>query len=388
MYKKKDRRALYITIAAITAVIALLIGAAVFKRARTAEKETDVPEAAVTHEILVYKAIGGNIEFDEKYLVDQNDTEARLKAAEDEMITMLVTPLAGYVFENLKINDASNITREENYLVNDAAGNSRRINFVMPHTDVIMNFTFSRIRETEKQTEKVQEETQAPEPPYGLRLHGLTAEIIASYNGMFDDTAFLQALGDDLHISSPGSAYHNVTDVTFSDEAYEKEAESDKVFHYVFFNHDREWKVLATYYKHENAFVFTEPETETEVQSEPQTQPSSGSTSAPSSGSNMSYYGGGGGYAGTASEGSEISFDIMQVSKTFLKYVGGEEPFYGKTFDYVQSKGLTGDIVGTMSSYRIFPEENRAEFRITLSSGGAIEGTYDRKKNSFHFAGL
>ena len=148
MYKKKDRRALYITIAAITAVIALLIGAAVFKRARTAEKETDVPKAAATHEILVYKAIGGNIEFDEKYLVDQNDTEARLRAAEDEMITMLVAPLAGYEFEDLKINDASNITREENYLVNEAAGRSRRINFVMPHTDIIMNFTFSRIRET------------------------------------------------------------------------------------------------------------------------------------------------------------------------------------------------------------------------------------------------
>ena len=388
MYKKKDRRALYITIAAITAVIALLIGAAVFKRARTAEKETDVPEAAVTHEILVYKAIGGNIEFDEKYLVDQNDTEARLRAAEDEMITMLVAPLAGYEFGDLKINDASNITHEENYLVNEAAGRSRRINFVMPHTDIIMNFTFSRIRETEKQTEKPQDETQAPEPPYGLRLHGLTAEIIASYNGMFDDTAFLQTLGDDLHISSPGSSYHSVTDVTFSDEAYEKEAESDKVFHYVYFNHDREWKVLATYYKHENAFVFTEPETETEVQTEPQTQAAATNSSSSSSGGNISYYGGGGGYSGTASQGSETSLDIMQVSKTFLKYVGGEEPFYGKTFDYVLSKGLTGDIVGTMSSYRIFPEENRAEFRITLSSGGAIEGSYDKKKDRFHFSGL
>ena len=388
MYKKKDRKALYITIAVILAVITLLIVLGIINRNRRRNVPEDTTNITASHEILIYKAVGGNIEFDENYLVEENDSEVHLKAKEDEMITMLVTPLAGRTFSDLKINDASNITREENYLVNDAAGNSKRINFVMPHTDIIMNFSFSRIEQTEKQTEPVQEETQEEEPPYGLRLHGLTAEIIASYSGMFDDRIFLQALGDDLRIDAPDSEYSNVRDVTFSEEPYEGEEESDKVFHYVYFNHDKEWKVLAAYYKRENAFVFTKPSEETQVQTEPQTQAQTTSAAGSGSPGSSSGYGSYGSYGSANAVTEETSFDIMQVSTVFLKYVGGEEPFYGKTFEYILSKGLTGQVVGTMSSYSIDPEKKTAQFRITLSSGGAIEGTYDKAKNSFRFSGL
>lgn len=388
MYKKKDRKALYITIAVILAVITLLIVLGIINRNRRRNVPEDTTNITASHEILIYKAVGGNIEFDENYLVEENDSEVHLKAKEDEMITMLVTPLAGRTFSDLKINDASNITREENYLVNDAAGNSKRINFVMPHTDIIMNFSFSRIAQTEKQTEPVQEETQEEEPPYGLRLHGLTAEIIASYSGMFDDRIFLQALGDDLRIDAPDSEYSNVRDVTFSEEPYEGEEESDKVFHYVYFNHDKEWKVLAAYYKRENAFVFTKPSEETQVQTEPQTQAQTSSAAGSGSPGSSSGYGSYGSYGSANAVTEETSFDIMQVSTVFLKYVGGEEPFYGKTFEYILSKGLTGQVVGTMSSYSIDPEKKTAQFRITLSSGGAIEGTYDKAKDSFRFSGL
>ncbi len=388
MYKKKDRKALYITIAVILAVITLLIVLGIINRNRRRNVPEDTTNITASHEILIYKAVGGNIEFDENYLVEENDSEVHLKAKEDEMITMLVTPLAGRTFSDLKINDASNITREENYLVNDAAGNSKRINFVMPHTDIIMNFSFSRIAQTEKQTEPVQEETQEEEPPYGLRLHGLTAEIIASYSGMFDDRIFLQALGDDLRIDAPDSEYSNVRDVTFSEEPYEGEEESDKVFHYVYFNHDKEWKVLAAYYKRENAFVFTKPSEETQVQTEPQTQAQTTSAAGSGSPGSSSGYGSYGSYGSANAVTEETSFDIMQVSTVFLKFVGGEEPFYGKTFEYILSKGLTGQVVGTMSSYSIDPEKKTAQFRITLSSGGAIEGTYDKAKNSFRFSGL
>ena len=388
MYKKKDRKALYITIAVVLAVITLLIVLGIINRNRRRNVPEETTDITASHEILIYKAVGGNIEFDENYLVEENDSEVHLKAKEDEMITMLVTPLAGRTFSDLKINDASNITREENYLVNDAAGNSKRINFVMPHTDIIMNFSFSRIAQTEKQTEPVQEETQEEEPPYGLRLHGLTAEIIASYSGMFDDRIFLQALGDDLRIDAPDSEYSNVRDVTFSEEPYEGEEESDKVFHYVYFNHDKEWKVLAAYYKRENAFVFTKPSEETQVQTEPQTQAQTSSAAGSGSPGSSSGYGSYGSYGSANAVTEETSFDIMQVSTVFLKYVGGEEPFYGKTFEYILSKGLTGQVVGTMSSYSIDPEKKTAQFRITLSSGGAIEGTYDKAKNSFRFSGL
>ena len=76
----------------------------------------------------------------------------------------------------------------------------------------------------------------------------------------------------------------------------------------------------------------------------------------------------------------------MQVSKTFLKYVGDQDRFYEECFQYVLLKGGSGYIVGTMSNYEILPEKEKAT--ITLSTGGVIEGSYSRKKNAFSFGGL
>ena len=78
----------------------------------------------------------------------------------------------------------------------------------------------------------------------------------------------------------------------------------------------------------------------------------------------------------------------MQVSKTFLKFVGDQDRFYEECFQYVLLKGGTGNIVGTMSSYKILPEKEKAKFTITLSTGGTIEGTYNRKKDAYSFGGL
>ena len=55
---------------------------------------------------------------------------------------------------------------------------------------------------------------------------------------------------------------------------------------------------------------------------------------------------------------------------------------------YVLLKGGTGNIVRTMSSYKILPEKEKAKFTITLSTGGTIEGTYNRKKDAYSFKGL
>lgn len=417
MYKKKDRKAMYITLGVVAAVIILLITLTAVKNARS-RRALVVTEEVPTHEILIYKTVGGNIEFDKRYLVSENEKEVHLVASEDELISMLAKPLSGRVFGGLTINDASDITKEENYLVNDDTGDAKRINFVMPHTDIIMNFRFNREEvqpEPEPETEKKETETEKQSEtgsPYGLRLHGLSAEVIASYNGMFDDRVFLQTLGDELHISSSESAYHTVTDVTFSEEPYSGEEESDKVFHYIYFNHDKEWKVLATYFKHENAYVFTEA-----TDDEPETAEDNSDTSGDGNNSNASgngtggnalstgsgtgstntgsggyssggYSTAGGSYSSSGETTTEASLDIMQVSKTFLKYVGGEEPFYSRIFDYVLLKGLTGQIVGTMSSYKIYPDDNRADFTITLSTGGTVKGTYRKDKDSFSFTGL
>ena len=88
MYKKKDRKALYITIAVILAVITLLIVLGIINRNRRRNVPEDTTNITASHEILIYKAVGGNIEFDENYLVEENDSEVHLKAKEDEMCSM------------------------------------------------------------------------------------------------------------------------------------------------------------------------------------------------------------------------------------------------------------------------------------------------------------
>ena len=405
MYKRNKRKPIIITFIAIAALLVLLIGLSVAKRMGVFSKKAAPLPEKVTHEILVYKSVGGSVTIDHAGEIEEDDDQVRMQAAEDEMITMLVTPVSGKVFENLTINDADNITQEERYLVNDAKGNAKRINFVMPHCDIILNFSFQDEDAPEEETQAQTESEQQTEKdsPYGLRLHGLTAQIIASYNGQFDDEKFLQQLGDDLQMSSPASEYKTVKDVTFSEQDYAGPEESDKVFHYIYFNYDKEWKMLSTYYKRENEFVFSLPpeddntsETETETGSTPSSQNGleqstsigNGSTTAVTSGSGTGYTGGnGGGYTEEGSE-SEVAFDIMQVSKTFLKFVGGEDEFYEQAFQYVLLKGLNGHIVGTMSSYEILPEKNTATFTITLSNGGAIKGSYDKSSGAFSFKGL
>ena len=394
MYKKKSRMPVIVTGAAVAALVVILLLLSFFTK-----KKPEVPvEETAKHEVLIYKATGGSLEFPESYLESENDTEVRLSVEEDSMVTFIVKPQTGKVFDGLTINLSKDINQEISYLVNDAQGDNKRVNFVMPQGDVLVNMKF--ISEEELQPEPMPaeepEETEAPveeikEAPYGLMLHGLTGQILASYDGAFDDIAFLQALGDDLHISSARSEYRTVTDVYFSDEEYEGEKEDGKVYHYIYFNNDPRWRVLSTYFKKEKTYMFTElpDEEETETISAAESAPESQSAAGTLAGAGAAgTSGAGGGYSQGESSTSTTTFDIMQVSKTFLKYVGDQDRFYEECFQYVLLKGGSGNIVGTMSSYEIIPEKEKATFTITLSTGGVIEGSYSRKKNAFSFGGL
>ena len=394
MYKKKSRMPVIVTGAAVAALVVILLLLSFFTK-----KKPEVPvEETAKHEVLIYKATGGCLEFPESYLESENDTEVRLSVEEDSMVTFIVKPQTGKVFDGLTINLSKDINQEISYLVNDAQGDNKRVNFVMPQGDVLVNMKF--ISEEELQPEPMPaeepEETEAPveeikEAPYGLMLHGLTGQILASYGGAFDDIAFLQALGDDLHISSARSEYRTVTDVYFSDEEYEGEKEDGKVYHYIYFNNDPRWRVLSTYFKKEKTYMFTElpDEEETETISAAGSDQASQSAAGILAGAGAAGTSGAGGvYSQGESSTSTTTFDIMQVSKTFLKYVGDQDRFYEECFQYVLLKGGSGNIVGTMSSYEIIPEKEKATFTITLSTGGVIEGSYSRKKNAFSFGGL
>ena len=132
----------------------------------------------------------------------------------------------------------------------------------------------------------------------------------------------------------------------------------------------------------------------TEIQEEETENAAAGSDSnaAESTAGYTSTSAAGSGSTGGYSQGSPVTttttFDIMQVSKTFLKYVGDQDRFYEECFQYVLLKGGSGNIVGTMSSYEILPEKEKAKFTITLSTGGVIEGSYNRKKDAYSFGGL
>ena len=397
MYKKKNRMPIIVTGAAVGALILILLLLSLLTK-----KKPEAPaEEAVKHEVLIYKATGGSLEFPGSYLNSENDTEVKLSVEEDTMVTFIAKPQAGKIFDGLTINMAKDIKQEISYLVNDAQGDDKRINFVMPHGDVLVNMKF--VTEEEQEQEGLREQTpetdppaetestsEGPQgPPYGLTLHGLTGEILASYDGAFDDIAFLQSLGDDLHINSAKSEYRTVTDVYFSDEVYDGEKEDGKVYHYIYFNNDPRWRVLSTYFKNEKTYMFTEiqEETESETAANKGDNTAAGTSTSASTASGTTS-----GTSGSYSQGTPVttttSFDIMQVSKTFLKFVGDQDRFYEECFQYVLLKGGTGNIVGTMSSYKILPEKEKAKFTITLSTGGTIEGTYNRKKDAYSFGGL
>ncbi len=389
---------LIVTVVSMTALIIFLI---VMSAIRNPSGRGEVVEDE-GYEILLYKSTGGSIEFDRELLKEERSQEILLSAKADQMVTFLIDPAEGKTFNGLTINDSSDINRQISYLVNEAQDDKKRINFVMPDTNVIINLSFDKDEQPAPEEKPVEELAEAEtegsllpfeqESPYGLTLHGLTAPILASYGGEFDDVQFLKSLGDQLLLSSPKSPYRYVTDVTFSEEEYEGEKEDGKVYHLIYFNEDPTWKALATYFTSDKAYVFSEVTDEAEAESEDNGAAANGSNGQNSAGSAGSVSSSSGGNAGTVMQTpgttTTTSFDIMEVSTVFLGFVGGEENFYEQTFQYVLLKGLTGQIVGTMSGYELKPEKDKASFSIALSTGGTIKGTYDKAKDTFSYSGL
>ena len=269
----------------------------------------------------------------------------------------------------------------------------------MPKADVIMNFSFSDQMLSYRETET--EETEGTDG-YDITLHGVTSEILVSYNGLFDDKEFIRQFGDSLHVDSARSSYSDVTDITFEKRAYDGEQDSDKVYHYIYLNEDTERELLATFFVKEKRYVFSElPETEKERENETDSPEAAGGASGygasgngSTGGSSTITTGSAGSSSGsTGASGGETrtvttSFDILKVSQNLLDYCGGKDKFYDKAFEYVLSKKLTGEIVGTMSSHKIDVEKEEATFEIKLNTGKTIKGTYNKKEKAYSYEGL
>ena len=365
MYKKRNNRVLLTLVLLIAGLIAGLI----ILKAATRPKKPQVTETETSkHQILIYKSSGGGVEFEQKWLKKETDTELKLSITDGTMVTLLIHPKSGKILKDVTLNETDNVHNTVDYLVNDTGdGDKKRVNFVMPDKDILMNITYADketepvlpAQETEEEPETAYVE-QETETPYNLKLHGLTAEV---------------------------------RDVTFSDEEYSGPKEKGNVYHYVFFNNDKDFKVLCTYFPQEDRYLFTDPNTalpvsESESQSETAAETSAGTASGGSYGGGSGSYGGGGSTQTGSTTVTSISLDIMQVSKNLVEFCGGKDRFYDQVFHYVELKGLSGEIVGTMDSYKIDPEKEKASFSISLSSGQTISGSYNKSSNEFSFSGL
>ncbi len=423
MYKKKSKLPIIAAILALIVLVGITIGIEYLAgNLRAGEPETEAPTEtelqaesgseteASLHNIILYKTGAASIEFDSSWLVSDTETESVLEVEADTLVTMLVTPAEGKLLAEASVVDYDFNAVDTLLSTVTEGSDETRLSFVMPDRDVIINMDFTDAQpetdiqtepETDAQTEAEPQSEAATEQgsPYGLTLHGVTADVITAYNGMFDDTAFLQAIGAALHVDSARSEYRTVTDVYISPEDTGLAA-ADKVYYYVYFNGDENWRVLSTYYMDEDSYVFTEIEPETETAAAETQAPSAnqGGTSGQASANQgtsgtgttsttTTTTGGTAGSAGTTTT-TTTSFDILSVSTVFLAYVGDQDAFYQAAFDYVLGQGLTGEITGTMSDYSIDPDAQTAEIRISLNTGGTITGTYDKGSNTYRFTGL
>ena len=395
MYKKKDKKVMVIAAVVVVIFIAIIY---ILPNFRAIFGRGDIPEETemATYEVLIHKTDAGRIDVKKSLLKSDGETETKLSVTPGTLVSLSVTPKENRILDSVSVVDAKDLATQYNTIINETKTNTYTVDFAMPESDVVMTFTFDtkEIPETEtkpeSETKETESETQTENTgnPYGLTVHGITADLITSFNGQFDDKDFCQQLGDALHLDSPRSEYYGITDVTFSREAYTGETDTDKVYYYIYFGEDPEWKMLSTYYLKDQSYVFTKyaaPETEEDKED-------GSALNSSGDGNSSSYYGGsnsGSSYqAPAASKTTTTSFDILKVSKVFLDYTGDQEAFYSQAFDYVLSKGLTGSITGTMSSYDIDAEKRTATIIIKLNNGSSMKGTYSKEKNSFAFSGL
>ena len=201
MYKKKSKLPAVITGAFMVIVFAILIFLNVKKHQNDIPIEEPETEA-VSHEVTLYKSSEAGFAFNQEYLKEDAGTATILSIPEDTFVTILVSPKDGKEFKDLDMQD-TNLSRI-NYSVLDTETTEKRINFVMPKADVIMNFSFSDQMLSYRETET--EETEGTDG-YDITLHGVTSEILVSYNGLFDDKEFIRQFGDSLHVDSARSSY-------------------------------------------------------------------------------------------------------------------------------------------------------------------------------------
>ena len=370
---------------------------------KAGKKKADVGEEEERYLVTVYKSTEGLITCEDELEKEEDDNKLILQAKEGENIVLDILPDEGKLYSNAEVMDekAGYILLSEEKS-DGTVENEKRISFIMPAGNVTVNVNY--INDLSANDEKDEaEDDQEEEQLYHITVQGMTKKIEKTYRGYYDENDFVRAIGNWFGMISVASDYSNVTKATFTDEKYDKDTEN-AVSHYLYFNDDKEWKILATFdftsktyqfvdirqrEKEEAQIAAKRAEQEQKNTATPTPVPTEAAANIPSGGS----------YSNSDSptisdtepqqesyETEEsIALSISNVSSTFLEFVGSQDVFHEAVSEYLFGLGFTGRVNGKFEEFTLDEEKGEAHFVISLGKSGAVYGTYDRSTGAYGF---
>lgn len=398
MYYQKQKRLMIVIAASLLVFIVLVCSVSAIKAGK---KKADVGEEEERYLVTVYKSTEGLITCEDELEKEEDDNTLILQAKEGENIILDILPDEGKLYSNAEVMDekAGYILLSEEKS-DDAAENEKRISFIMPAGNVTVNVNYVNdlsANDEEDEAEDDQEEEQL----YHITVQGMTKKIEKTYRGYYDEEDFVRAIGNWFGMISVASDYYNVTKATFTDEKYDKDTENT-VSHYLYFNDDKEWKILATFDFTSKTYQFVDirqkekeeaqiaaKRAEQEKKNTPTPVPTEATANIQSGGS----YSNSDSPTISDTEPQQESYEteesielsISNVSSIFLEFVGSQDVFHEAVSEYLFGLGFTGRVDGKFEEFTLDEEKGEAHFVISLGKSGAVYGTYDRSTGAYGF---
>lgn len=398
MYYQKQKRLMIVIAASLLVFIVLVCSVSAIKAGK---EKAEAGEEEARYLVTVYKSTEGLITCEDELEKEEDDNKLILQAKEGENIILDILPDEGKLYSNAEVMDEKAgyiLVSEEKS--DDAAENEKRISFIMPAGNVTVNVNYVNdlsANDEENEAEDHQEEEQL----YHITVQGMTKKIEKTYRGYYDEEDFVRAIGNWFGMISVASDYYNVTKATFTDEKYDKDTENT-VSHYLYFNDDKEWKILATFDFTSKTYQFVDirqkekeeeqiaaKRAEQEQKNTPTPVPTEATANIPSGGS----YSNSDSPTISDTEPQQESYEteesielsISNVSSTFLEFVGSQDVFHEAVSEYLFGLGFTGRVEGKFEEFTLDEEKGEAHFVISLGKSGAVYGTYDRSTGVYGF---
>lgn len=401
-YYQKQKKIMLVAVVGLLAFIIIVCSVSAIKAGK---KEEVKGEEIERYLVTIHKSTEGLITcLDDDQIKEEDDNKLVLEAEEGEKIILDVLPDDKKLYLGSEVMDENAgfiLVSEES--PEGCQENEKRISFTMPASDltVMVNYMDDFTVPDSDEEEDIQAD-QEEELPYDITVKGMTKKIEETYRGYYDETDFIRSIGNWFGMVSLASDYHDVSKVTFTNEKYKKDTK-DTVSHYLYFNDDKDWKILATFEFTTKTYQFVDirqqekeeaqisaKRAEMEKQNTPTPTPTpTASASASTPNSNT------GNNAPTASytepqqqqseSEEEIELSITDVSSAFLDFVGNEEVFHTAVSEYLFGLGFTGKVNGKFIEFTLDEEKGEAQFVISLGESGAVYGTYDQSSGTYGF---